>query len=489
MAILTIDKMLGSLREGARVALCAGCFEYVHAYTLKALQSVKDDCDVLVVSVSDNLESCSIPASDRAGLLETLPVVDFVVISHGSNSAELIRKLRPVFYGDFGLVGDGSQLSEDEQAAISDVGAKLCKIEATAAEHIGVVRSQRDLYDSKTRSYLCDFGKKWGTKELFGYLDGMGSVKALVIGDAIIDEYQFCQTMGKSGKFPVLAARHLYTEKYAGGIMAIANHVSGLDHETHMLTMLGQEAPQDGFICENLLGGVGHTFIYKPGVPTVVKRRFLEEYHVAKLFEVYEMRNEDVWGEEEDELIDALEKLLPQFDLVLVADFGHGMLGERAIHTICEKAKFLALNVQTNAGNKGYNFVTKYPRADFISIDEPGARLEMRNRRADLCDLVSSIAERMNCRQMIVTRGSNGSLCYDADAGFSQVPAFAIKVVDAMGAGDAFLSVASLAATKGAPIEVSTFLGNVAGAIACGVVGNKEPVRESEMRNWIEQLI
>lgn len=39
----------------------------------------------------------------------------------------------------------------------------------------------------------------------------------LVIGESIIDEYNYCEMLGKSGKEPILAVKELATERFAGG--------------------------------------------------------------------------------------------------------------------------------------------------------------------------------------------------------------------------------------------------------------------------------
>ena len=65
------------------------------------------------------------------------------------------------------------------------------------------------------------------------------------------------------------------------------------------------------------------------------------------------------------------------------------------------------------------------------------------------------------------------------------MPAFAHKVVDKIGSGDAFFAVASLVASLGdVSPEIVAFLGNIAGAIAVGIVGNEKSVtRQAIMKN------
>jgi sugar/nucleoside kinase (ribokinase family) len=56
------------------------------------------------------------------------------------------------------------------------------------------------------------------------------------------------------------------------------------------------------------------------------------------------------------------------------------------------------------------------------------------------------------------------------------IPALATQVVDSVGAGDAFFSVAALLGAVGADLETATCLAQVAGAQATQVVGNRHPL-------------
>src|ERR1044071_8161034 len=104
------------------------------------------------------------------------------------------------------------------------------------------------------------------------------------------------------------------------------------------------------------------------------------------------MKNDDVPAEAEEKFCRELEKLAPQFDVVIVADYGHGVMSDRAVKIACAKSKFLAVNTQVNAGNRGFNTISKYPRADFISLGEPEVRLDARAVSGDLRPVTETIA-------------------------------------------------------------------------------------------------
>ena len=152
-----------------------------------------------------------------------------------------------------------------------------------------------------------------------------------------------------------------------------------------------------------------------------MKRRFVEMYPFQKLFEVYFMDDEQD-GEARQALVGALEPRLSTADLVVAADYGHGMLEGEVVDLLAAKSKFLAVNTQKNAGNHGFNTVSKYPRADFVSISEGELRLDARQKTAPLDGLVDALARRTRARSLIVTRGGAGALCRSSE-GTVNVPA------------------------------------------------------------------
>ena len=131
-----------------------------------------------------------------------------------------------------------------------------------------------------------------------------------------------------------------------------------------------------------------------------------------------------------------------------------------AIDVLCRESRFVAVNTQSNAGNHGFNMVSKYPRADYVCLAQREVALETRNQQLTGEEMAEHVAAKLDCPRVMVTRGSAGTLYHTAPNGFARVPALATKVVDRVGAGDAVLCVTSLCAALGAPPEVTAFLGN-----------------------------
>src|SRR6185436_16090049 len=108
------------------------------------------------------------------------------------------------------------------------------------------------VFSSETKTFLEQFRAKYPPDDIVGYLQAIRKLKILVVGETIVDEYQFCSVMGKSGKEPVLAALHNRTEQYAGGILAIANHISNFCDNVTLLSSIGELNSCEDFILSKL---------------------------------------------------------------------------------------------------------------------------------------------------------------------------------------------------------------------------------------------
>jgi sugar/nucleoside kinase (ribokinase family) len=153
------------------------------------------------------------------------------------------------------------------------------------------------------------------------------------------------------------------------------------------------------------------------------------------------------------------------------------------------EAKFLAINTQVNAGNLGFNTVSKYRRADYICISERELRLEVRRPHGELREIIREVSERLCCGRMLITRGGQGCLCYSRSEGFFEIPAFTGHVVDRVGAGDAVLAITAMCAAQHAPMDVIGFIGNCVGLQAVGVVGNRSSIEGVSLTRYIECLL
>ena len=270
-------------------------------------------------------------------------------------------------------------------------------------------------------------------------LDAASNKRVLFIGEEIADVYHYGKAIGMPRKAPIIAMQYHRTEAFQGGVVAAARHAQTLCAEVHIASSR-----------------------------RVRKDRYLEESHNRKLFEVYA-------GEEA--LASPALAALDEYDAVVVTDYGHGMFNDALIDRLCGEAKFLAVNVQTNAGNYGFNLATKWPHCDYLCMDEVEARLATQNRDGAIegsVEELSGIAPRV-----AVTLGREGAIGID-EHGIVRCAAFLEQVLDTMGAGDAFFAVTAVLA-ENAPMSELLRIGNAAGKIKAQILGHRSGVTKHEL--------
>jgi bifunctional ADP-heptose synthase (sugar kinase/adenylyltransferase) len=484
--------------ENKRVIHCHGVFDLLHIGVIRHFQLAKELGDALIVTVVADAQTpqghaCLLfDEAVRAEAVAALEHVDYVAIANSLSAVDAIQTLRPDVYvpwdEDVSAGDNRASTATAEEAILHAMGGQLVRLPRSLMRPHGMLQRFTRTLSQEAGGFLSRFASRYSARQVMEYLEKARGLRVLFLGEAIIDEYQYCETIGKSGKEPVLAVRYISSEQFAGGIMATANHAAAFSDHVGMLTLLGTQNSYEQFIREKLDPKIDATFLYMPGAPTIVKRRLVETYPFQKLFEIYTM---------EPDLPEAVSKafyarlkwILPNFDAVVVTDYGHGLMTPEVVDLLCDQDRFLAINTQTNAANQGFNTVSKYRRADFICISEKELRLEARSRSKDLRIIIAEIAEKLSCERMLITRGQQGCLCYRKGEGFFDIPSFTNRIVDRIGAGDALLAVSALCAAQAVPIEIIGFIGNVVGAQAVEIVGNRSAINGATVFGQIESFL
>ncbi|MBF0469069.1 MAG: cytidyltransferase [Desulfamplus sp.] len=344
-------------------------------------------------------------------------------------------------------------------------------------------------FPNEVQQYLKKFRSRFDRDEIFDVLDRMGNLNILLVGDTILDDYHYCNVLGTSSKEPVIAVQYKSNDLFAGGVLAIANHLANFAGNIRLMTVLGENDSYEEFILSKLKSNISPFFAYQENAPTIIKRRFIEGYSLNKLFEVYIMDDSGISTERESLFAGKIKDEIAGYDLVVSADFGHGTISPVIRNILVENAPFLALNTQANAGNRGFHTVSCYPESNFISLAEHELRVETRSQSEKIEPLVEVTATKMKSQYFIVTRGRKGCLIRNEDGKFTEVPAFAHKVIDRIGAGDAFFAITAMAAYLGCQPEMVGFIGNVVGAIAVENLGNQKSIEKPAVKKYISSLL
>lgn len=501
--IFNLDALAEKIAElkagGRRIVLAHGVFDLLHIGHIRYLRQARQFGDLLVVTLTPDRFVDKGPGRPvfneavRAEMLASLGFVDFVAVNQWPTAENTLRRLRPDVYAkgaDFkSIESDPTGKLALEARAVEEIGAEFRFTEDVVFSSSHLINQHLDIYPEELAEYLALVRQRHQLDEVLAWLEKMRGLRVLVLGDAIIDEYVYCSPLGLSSKDPTLAVRRISDEWFPGGALAVARHAAGLADRVTVLTLFGEKGgPGREAIAKRLPPGLELIYETIPGAPTVRKLRYLDNSSLAKFLEVYDLEVEPPPPVTEQALVERLSAIIKDYDLVLAADFGHGAISETAIRILCRDARFLAVNTQANAGNRGFHTIFRYPRADFISLATHELTLAFQDRRSPTYDLMLKLFRRLSPEVLIVTSGADGLKALDHND-FIQTPAVAVRAVDRVGAGDALFTACALAACLGCPLELIGLIGNIAGAHLVESVGNNAALEAAKIQKALTAML
>ncbi len=478
---------------------CHGVFDLMHSGHILHLQRARKEGSHLVVTITANAFVNKGPGRPvfseelRAETIAALGCVDHVAINQSPTAVDLLRRLRPAVYAKGGeyrnAADDITGGIAEERAIVEAGGGRIFFTDEITFSSSSLLNEHFGVFPPKTKAFLDQFRQRHSGKSVIESLQSLADLKVLVVGDAIIDQYHYTSPLGQSGKSLALCVKHEYAEQFAGGAVAVANHVAGFCKTVTLVTGLGRLDTKEDFIRSRLKENVEPRFFYIEDSPTVTKRRFVDD-DLNKMFEVYFFNDEPDLKKVEVEVDAWLAHEAAEYDLVIVPDFGNGFISKRMAASLCTHARLIAINTQINSGNRGYHVVNRYPRADFISLNEPEIRLATHDRHSDLEAVMERIGAQLGARVVAVTRGTQGAVALDRSTGImNAVPALSTRVVDRIGAGDAFLSLFGICLGGDLPTELAAFSGSAAAALDVQIVCNREPVGPVALYKYVTTLL
>ena len=494
-----IEKVKSLKQEGKVVVQTHGIFDLIHPGIIKHLNKSKNEGDVLIVTVIKDKDIRRgpgrpiFPEDYRIASVASLEQVDFVCLVDDEKPFECVQRINPDVFAKGQAYKERDQkihkkLYEEEKEFLFGK-SRIYETDGFSFSSSTIINNFLDIYSEETKSFLKTFSKNYSFDGILKKIDELENLKVLLIGDGIIDEYHYCESMGKSPKAQLVVNKYLTHEVFPGGAFAIANHIASITKEVQLVTLLGNVDSREDFILKNLKPNVSAKFFYRDNGPTVIKKRYINQYQNQKLFEINYINDRYVNNETEEDIISYVKSIIADYDLVLVSDFGHGFITNKLILILEELSKYLAVNAQTNGANAGYNLITKYNSPNFICLDMPEARLATQDKYSDIESVGKKLSKSLNTENVTITMGKQGSICFNRNGDAVRIPGFSTKVVDVIGAGDAFFSYAAPCFCENMPMDLVSFIGNAAGAIDVQIVGNKKTVEKGELLEFIQTIL
>ena len=468
----------------------AGIFNVLHPGHLRLLKFAKESGDKLIVGViSDRVAGLEahVPQNLRLEALKMNALVDEVFLIEDSAS-DAIYKLKPA------LVVKGKEhrhLDNPEQQAVESYGGKLLFSSGDVVfSSLDLIRREIGLLDQKSISLPKQFigRRNVTTKSLTDLMMKFKSLKVVVIGDVIADEYISCDPLGMSEEDPTIVVTPISTRTFIGGAAIVAAHASSLGAQVQFFSVVGDDKTADFCRGELTKFGVKHDLLVDDSRPTTLKQRFRS--HAKTLLRVSHLAQRSIDESLQRDLINKVTKACEDSDLLIFSDFNYGCLPQAVVDQIIAVAVKNKIKIVADSQSSSQiGDISRFKNTDLLTPTEREARLALRNTEDGLVVIAEMICEVTNGKAAILKLGEQGILIrFRNTAGWEtdQIPALNSAPQDVAGAGDCMLVASSLALTVGANLWEAGLLGSLAAAIQVGRVGNT-PITQAELLHELSE--
>lgn len=447
-----LEKVEFLKKKKNKIVLCHGVFDIIHPGHLEYFKYAKKFGQTLVVSVTTDRfvdKGFGRPIFDiekRKFFLSNISIIDFIVESDYPSSVNIIKKLKPNFYvkgPDFKIKkNDHTGKIYSEVKAIKSVKGKYIVSKGFTSSSSKII-NDNFIPKNEQEKFIQKISKIYNQKQIIEFINDFKKLNVLVIGEAIIDEYNFCETIGKSGKEPVLNIKKIYSKKYLGGSLAICKNLSSFCKKISLISYIGENKEENSFIKRKLENNIDTFFINKKNSPTIIKRRFLENISNIKILGVYSVNDNYLSNREEQRVMKLIKKHEKKADLIIVSDYGHGLITKKIAKLLSSFKKKYYLNAQLNSNNLGNHNLENYKNPNSIIINENELRHEFRDKHSSIISLGRKMQIKKKASSVLITQGKDGATLIEGKKSI-KCPAFAKFVLDKVGSGDSMLAMYSI---------------------------------------------
>ncbi len=304
-----------------------------------------------------------------------------------------------------------------------------------------------------------------------------GHPHVMVVGDVMFDKYVWGDVERISPEAPVPVLRADRRSEQPGGAANVAMNLAGLGTHVTLIGYGGGDADQYALEAQLRQAGVEFSLVACPGTSTTTKLRVLAGHQ--QLLRIDCEAKPSYSATSAEILLRRVASVLPDAAVVVLSDYGKGVLSERVCRAIIAEARRLRVPVVVDP--KGTDFA-RYYGATAICPNAKELAAVTGESAGDLQRLLTAgqaMVNSLNVEYLLVTLSEKGIAILRPDSRV-HVPAAARQVYDVSGAGDTVVAVIAVALASEVPIEAAVQLANVAAGIVISKVGTV-PIQRVEL--------
>jgi len=455
-------------------ALITGHFNVLHPGHIRLFKYAKSISEKLVVAVEPNefnSKSIYVDEKERLASLKIIELIDDVFIF--KNTLEnAIKKSNP----DVIIKGNEHKLNENKEKKLE----KKYNFELIFA-------SGESNYTSK--DFVSDFSLDYNkiklpthfldrndlsTNKLILNLKKFNTIKALVIGDLIIDEYISCQALGMSQEDPTIVVSPGETKTFIGGAGIVALHSKSLGADVELLTITGND--EKNIYIKNKFKEykLRNKVFTDNSRQTTVKQRFKVENNT--MLRVSKLNTHSINKSIESRIKKYIESKIDKIDLIILSDFNYGLITNSLLNFITKISKEHKVTLTADSQSSSQiGDISRFKDMDIVSATEREIRIATKDNENGVVVLIEKLREINNAKNIILKLGADGLIIQKHlkdNLLTDQIEALSNNPVDVSGAGDSFLAASSISYTISKNIYLAALIGSVAAAIQVSQIGN-----------------
>jgi D-beta-D-heptose 7-phosphate kinase / D-beta-D-heptose 1-phosphate adenosyltransferase len=308
----------------------------------------------------------------------------------------------------------------------------------------------------------------------------------LCVGDLMLDDFVYGEVTRISPEAPTPVLAVARSEIEIGGAGNVARNIAALGARCLFVGLIGKDMAGQTLTeaFAKLDGSIVPHLVVDAGRHTTRKVRFVSEHHSAHLMRADWETAEPASAASEAAVIAEAEAVLPRAAAVVLSDYAKGVLSERVIRAIIDKARKLGIPVVVDPKGHDYSI---YRGATLITPNrqELGAAVHRPvTTEAEIAKAAAELAGIVESEAVLVTRSEEGMTLHVAGQAPLHIPAYPVKVRDVSGAGDTVAAVMAVLLAMKAPFDSAMRAANAAAAVVVGKRGTST-VTLAELRHRI----
>ncbi len=299
-------------------------------------------------------------------------------------------------------------------------------------------------------------------------LSSFHSIKALVLGDLMLDKYTTGSVQRISPEAPVKILNVEQKSSRPGGAGNVVLNLLALNAKVTILGRLGFDREGAELASSLKTKGADTSFLIRQRLyPTITKNRIISSSQ-----QVIRIDSENLLSlprHLERRVLSRLKELIPKMQVVAISDYGKGFLTDLILEKAIELCRLHHVPVIVDP--KGSDF-SKYKKATILKPNQKEAYIAAKKpSTASLKEVAAQILKETKVEKLLITRSESGMTLFDKKLNRTDFPVKLKEVNDVTGAGDTVLATLAIALANNLELSEAINLANIAAGIAIEHLG------------------